>query len=505
MRMEKPEVNRRTRPAQRPNVIVICVDQWRGDALSAAGHPVVRTPHLDELAGQGTRFSRAYSSTPTCVPARVGLFCGQSPERHGRWGYRDGVPFDQAHPVTMQGVLREAGYQTQAIGKMHVYPERSRCGFDDVRLHDGFLHFGRRYGHRHLEANDDYLSWLRRQPQAHAGSDYFDDGVGCNSMVAIPWNRPEELHPTNWVVTETLDFLRRRDPTVPFFTWMSFHRPHAPFNPPQWAFDQYFLGERCTPPVGDWICEFEEFRQDNYHQTVLGRLQPDMHHRATSGYYGNITHIDLQLNRLFEGLQEYGLLEETSIVFTSDHGDMMGDHDMYRKSVGYEGSAHVPLIVRPAPAFFPDARRGQVVDAVSELRDVMPTVLEMAGVPVPETVDGVSLLPHALGEDPPWPRDIHGEHVHLGQSLQWVTDGKRKYLWASGRGIEQFFDLESDPHELHDLSADPGRGREVELWRLRLVDYLTGRPEGFVAEGELVPGRPVRTEAPHISALVEAP
>lgn len=490
--------------ADRPNVIVICVDQWRGDALSAAGHPVVRTPHLDELASHGTRFSRAYSSTPTCVPARVALFTGQSPERHGRWGYRDGVPFTQAHPVTMQGALRDAGYQTQAIGKMHVYPERSRCGFDDVKLHDGFLHFGRRYGGRNLEAHDDYLTWLRRQPGSHAGADYFDDGVGCNSMVAIPWNQREELHPTNWVVTEALDFLRRRDPTVPFFSWLSFHRPHAPFNPPQWAFDQYFHGERHEPPVGEWISKFEEFRHDNHHQTVLGKLQPDMHHRAASGYYGNITHIDLQLNRLFEALDEHGILDETSIVFTSDHGEMMGDHDMYRKSVGYEGSAHVPLIVRPAPAFFPDAPRGNVVSAVTELRDVMPSVLDMAGVPIPDTVDGLSLLPHALGQDPDWREEIHGEHVHLGQSLHWVTDGRRKYLWASGRGIEQFFDLEADPHEVDDLIDNGDRQDEIARWRSLLVGYLRGRPEGYADDdGALVAGRTPRTEAPRVTELLQ--
>lgn len=484
--------------------MVICVDQWRGDALSAAGHPVVRTPHLDEIARQGTRFSRAYSATPTCVPARVALLTGQSQERHGRTGYRDGIPFTRAHPVTLPGVLREHGYQTQAIGKMHVYPERSRCGFDDVRLHDGFLHFGRRYGGRNLTAQDDYLTWLRRQPEVGAGGDYFDDGVGCNSMVAIGWNRAEHLHPTNWVVTETLDWLDRRDPTVPFFTYVSFHRPHAPFNPPQWAFDQYLHGPRVTPPIGDWIGDFEEFRVDDYHQTVMGRLDPESHHRAMSGYYGNISHIDLQINRLIEGLADHELLDETSIVFVSDHGEMMGDHDMYRKSVGYEGSAHVPMIVRPAPAFFPDAARGQVIDAVTELRDVMPTVLAMAGVDCPDTVDGLSLLPYVCGEDPDWRSEIHGEHVHFNQSLQWVTDGRRKYLWASARGLEHFFDLEADPRELHDLADDPTRAEEVARWRSVLVDYLIDREEGFVVDGALVTGRPVQTEARRISALANS-
>lgn len=496
----------RNRKLDRPNVMLICVDQMRGDALSGAGHPVVKTPHLDEIADEGTRFARNYSATPTCVPARVALFTGQSQERHGRYGYRDGVPFTEAHPVTMQGVLREQGYQTQAIGKMHVFPERSRCGFDDVRLHDGFLHFGRRAGGRHLEANDDYLTWLRRQPGVDAHADYFDDGLGCNSQLAMPWNRDEYLHPTNWVVHETLDWLQRRDPTVPFLSYVSFHRPHAPFNPPQWAWDQYINRPRTDPPRGDWADAFEEFRRDNYHQTKFGRLDPETHHRTVTGYYGLITHIDMQLNRLFEGLADYELLDDTVIIFTSDHGDMMGDHDMYRKSVGFEGSAHVPLIVRPAPRFSPDAPRGQVITEVTELRDIMPTVLDFAGVEVPDTVDGASLKPFVTGTAAPevWRRDLHGEHTHFDQSLQWVTDGKRKYLWASAKGIEQFFDLEADPQELHNLIDDPTRAAEIDDWRRRLINYLDGREEGYVANGELITGRPVQSERSDITALVSA-
>lgn len=489
-------------PLDRPNIVLVCVDQMRGDALSAAGHPVIRTPHLDELARRGTRFSRAYTSTPSCVPARVALFTGQSPTRHGRYGYRDGIPFTQAHPVTLPGVLRGAGYQTQAIGKMHVFPERARCGFDDVRLHDGFMHFGRRYGGRNLIAHDDYLTWLQRQPGMDAQGDYFDDGVGCNSMVAVPWTKPEPQHPTNWVVTEAIDWLYRRDPEVPFFLYLSFHRPHAPFNPPQWALDSYLSTPPVEPPVGDWIDVYEPIRADGHHQLQHGKLSPAEHHRCVSGYYGNITHIDQQLNRFLEALADFELTDDTAIIFVSDHGDMMGDHDFYRKSVPYEGSSNVPFIVTPAARFATDAVRGQVRDDVVELRDVMPTVLEMAGVDVPDTVDGLSVVPLTAGARGAWRDEIHGEHTCYGQSLQWVTDGKRKYCWGSRDGDEQFFDLEADPKELHNLVAVPERAAEVADWRSRLVGYLDGREEGYVADGDLVTGCRIRTEASWISDLV---
>ncbi|NLD73062.1 MAG: sulfatase-like hydrolase/transferase, partial [Chloroflexi bacterium] len=217
----------------RPNIILIVADQWRGDCLSIAGHPVVHTPHLDEMALSGVRFNRAYTACPSCIPARAGLYTGMAQEHHGRVGYRDGVAWD--YPVTMAGELTAAGYQTQAIGKMHVYPERSQMGFQNVILHDGYLHYSRKQFAQAYDMVDDYLPWLRRELGRDA--DYFDHGVNCNSMVARPWDKEEYLHPTNWVVSQGIDFLRRRDPRKPFFLYLSFHRPHPPLDPPAWAFE----------------------------------------------------------------------------------------------------------------------------------------------------------------------------------------------------------------------------------------------------------------------------
>lgn len=485
----------------RPNVVLICVDEWRGDALSSAGHPHVQTPHLDELAARGTRFDRAYSATPTCVPARVALFTGQSQEAHGRVGYVEGVPFDQAHPVTLPGEFRKAGYQTQAIGKMHVFPERSRVGFDDVVLHDGFLHHSRRLHRRQFEFFDDYVPWLRRQPGLDPDADYFDHGINCNSVIARPWDKPESAHPTHWLGTQAVNWLPRRDPTVPFFLYLSFHRPHPPYDPPQWAFDQYMALPPYERELGDWEDDWDEFRDDGNYQTSIGDLPDTMVHRARAGYYGLMAQIDLQVNRFVESLAELGLLENTVIAFTSDHGEMMGDHRMFKKAVPYEGSARVPFIVADAPTRQGEGAGGgtardAVVSHVVELRDLMPTLLELAGLPVPEGVDGVSLADHIRrpgdASPPDAPREwLHGEHVYWGQSLQWVTDGRVKYVWGSGKGVEQLFDLVEDPGELHNLARDPDRRQDRDLWRGRLIEALTGREEGFVVDGELVTGRPV--------------
>lgn len=203
----------------KPNILLIMVDQMRGDCLSILNHPVVDTPNIDQLARNGVIFKNAYSATPTCVPARASLLTGMSQTSTGRVGYQERVPWQYEH--TLPGELAKNGYHTQCVGKMHVYPARNLCGFHNVVLHDGYLHYNR-FKYQNFESEsfnltgDDYLPWLRER----AGSqvDLIDLGLDCNaSTVARPWHLAEELHPTNWVVSQSIDFLRRRDTTKPFF------------------------------------------------------------------------------------------------------------------------------------------------------------------------------------------------------------------------------------------------------------------------------------------------
>lgn len=472
--------------------MLICVDQWRGDCLSADGHPVVRTPYLDAFAATGTRFSRAYSATPTCIPARAALHTGRSQTSHGRVGYEDGVRWP--YPTTLAGTFREAGYQTKGVGKMHVYPERDRLGFDDVELHDGYLHFARRRP-RDQRTYDDYLAWLAEQDGVGATADYADHGLDCNSVTARPWDKAERLHPTNWATTRAIDFLYRRDTTAPFFLFLSYHRPHPPYDPPAWAFEQYLAAPTGAPPVGDWTGDYAPWRRDGIPDTLVGRMDPVTWHRARAGYFGHMAHLDQQINRFLQMLHEFGHGDDTVVAFTSDHGEMLGDHDLWRKGYPYEGSARIPFLLAG-----PGVPERTVCDEVVELRDVMPTLLEAAGVPVPAGVDGRSALPVARGDTEghrPW---LHGEHVLLGQSLQWLTDGKEKYVWLSGNGTEQLFDLVVDPGELHNLAALPAHEGRVARWRARLAAELEGRPEGFVDGGVLRPGRPVDPVLPHLRA-----
>jgi arylsulfatase len=472
-----------------PNILLIVVDQWRADCLGAAGHPVIQTPHLDVLAADGVRFRHAYAAVPSCIAARASLLTGLHQRRHGRVGYRDGVPWD--YPTTLAGTFAAAGYHTQAVGKMHVYPTRSLQGFHNVVLHDGYLHAVR---HRdpHLVIEDDYLWDLRRRHGVDA--DTIDSGMGCNGYVVSPWPYDLMLHPTAWVTTQSIDFLRRRDPTKPFFLMASYHRPHPPLDPPQAYFDIY--RDVPLPPVarGDWVggegLPHVSLRTHSIDSPkMLDAAQID---RARRAYYAQCTFIDHQINRLIIALLEHRIFQDTAIIFVADHGDMLFDHDLEAKALPYEGSAAVPLIIRPPQRMLPPQQiglAGRVVDAPVELRDLLPTLCDLAGIPIPAGIDGRSLMPFVRGEHPSWREWLHGEHEWGRFSNHWLSDGRTKYAWYSQTGREQLFDLDADPTECHDL-ADK-RPDEVAIWRTRLVEELADREEGYVQDGRLVVGRPV--------------
>ncbi|HJP33981.1 MAG TPA: arylsulfatase [Candidatus Latescibacteria bacterium] len=468
---------------RRPNILFICVDQWRADALSLAGHPVAETPHLDRLARDGINFTQAYASTPTCVPARATIFTGLSPRHTGFVGYNDRI--DWRYDATMPGLLADAGYHTQCVGKMHTHPSRNLMGFHNVILHDGYLHRERAkrddYG-----LVDDYTPWLREHlgPQA----DYIDTGVGCNGYAARPWVYDEMLHPTSWVTTQSIDFLRRRDPTKPFFLMMSYHRPHPPLDPPQAFLDRYRAKDLPEPVMGDWAPADPPVRGlDSPVPT-----DPAQRDYARRAYYAQISHIDYQLNRMFQALFENGVLDDTAILFTSDHGEMLYDHNHVAKGYPFDSSARLPFILR-LPQLGNVHQGGRAapvaqVDQVVELRDLLPTFCDLAGVEVPGHVDGRSILPLTQGETAHWRPYLHGEHFLGGDSNQWLTDGHEKYIWYSQTGRELLFDLDTDPTELRDLTTS--RPERLRLWRERLIAELAGREEGFVQGDALVAGRP---------------
>lgn len=484
----------------KPNVLLIMVDQMRADCLSIMDHPVVDTPNLDQMARDGVLFDNAYAATPSCVPARASVLTGMSQKSTGRVGYQDKVPWNYDH--TIAGEFTKAGYHTQSIGKMHVYPTRSLCGFHDVQLHDGYMHYSRfKYNTKTMESQDytdDYLNWLK--DRAGSRTDLIDLGLDCNSStVARPWHLSEELHPTNWVTTQSIDFLRRRDPTKPFFLKMSYVRPHPPFDPPEAFYDMYRDLEMPEPPIGDWADQSDENRAGLSPITDRGIVPKQRLKRAQAAYYALITQIDHQIGRFMNAMQEYGVYNNTVILFASDHGELLGDHNLFRKSLPYEGSTKVPFIVAD-PGNNLKLNKNTTAENVVEMRDIMPTLLDAADVAIPDTVEGASVLPLCKSNTDGWRDYIHGEHSHGRESFHYITNGKEKYIWYSQTGNEQYFDLVKDPHEMHNAIDDDVYSDNIHERRTQLIKELDGREEGYSDGESLIVGRPVKSTLSHVTS-----
>ncbi len=471
-------------PDLRPNLLLIMTDQQRGDCMGCAGHPVLETPYLDQLAAEGTRFACAYTAVPSCLPARASLLTGMDQWHTGVLGMGKGQgPIPSSFTHTLPGELARTGYHTQAIGKNHFYPQRALNGYHNCILDES----GRAESPRFVS---DYLRWFEQHKNGPYG--YRDHSIDWNSWMARPSHLPEHLHPTHWTAQQAIEWLDRRDPEKPFFLKVSFARPHSPYDPPQAYFDQYAHRRMPDPVVGHWV-DSDPSGDPSGGATSANvnawrsRRSDAQVQRARAGYYGSITFIDHQIGRLLYEMRQHHAqaLANTWIIFLSDHGDMLGDHHLWRKTYAYEGSARVPMIVRP-PATC-EALRGQVRREVVELRDVMPTFLEAAGAAIPDSVDGRSLLSLARGQRVegwrPW---LHGEHdwcYSHEQAMHYLTDGNAKYIWFPYLGREQLFDLVADPGETRDLATSQAHAEQLTSWRRRLVDTLEQRGSQDLIQG----------------------
>lgn len=453
----------------RPNVLLFFPDQWRYDCLSGLGH-VTDTPYLDQLMAEGVTFTAAYSPCPSCIATRASLITGQTPNTCGRIGYQDGIPWPYRN--TLMRLLRDGGYQTINVGKTHFWPQRANLGFEVNRLYDP----------QKLEDPafvSDYHAWLDRETGGRIRDSVFE--MSSNTWLANPWVHEERLHPNCWTADVAIEQLVCRDPTRPFFLQVGFHRPPPPIDPPLSWYERY--RDRSLPPVpvGDWAAENDVPASDVGEGASRGRLSDHQLDRTRRAYYAQCSHLDFQIGRVLNYMRRLAkILENTWVIFTSDHGELLGDHHLFRKCNGIEGSAKVPLIVRPPRRFA--GPRGVRCDAPVAHQDLLPTVLEAAGVELPPRVEGRSLLPLAAGQNVPWRQFVHGEHSDRG--WQFVTDGREKYVWNFMTGQELFFDLTCDPRELRNLVADAACAERVAVWRKRLIDVLAQRPEDGLSDGQ---------------------
>lgn len=459
-------------PEQRPNVLLICVDHWSGLLLQAAGHPTIMAPTIDALCRNGTYFRRAYSACPTCVPARRTIMTGLSPRAHQDRKFSEHLNFPGV--PTLAQCFRDGGYQAYAVGKLHVYPQRSRIGFDDVILcEEGRHHLGM--------GADDWEQYIA--DRGYAGQE-FGSGLCSNDYLTRAWQLPEDCHPTNWAAREMSRTIHRRDPNKPAFWYLSFIGPHPPVWPLQTYMDLYRDVPMDQPVVGDWARDMANwpYGAANYNRRY-GTMRHSPPHAIDLGrraFYACVTHLDHQIRLVLGLLREQKLIENTIVMFIADHGDMLGDHGMWAKAVPYEGSARVPFIIQPVAGDGRLGGIGAVDDRIVELRDVMPTLLDLCGLPIPAHVEGLSLLrkesrSHLLIQ--------HWEGVN---AIRAIRDERYKLVYSPAGNRFQLFDLETDPRETRDLADDPAHAKVRQRLTQTLISELYGSDLEWVKDGRLV-------------------
>jgi arylsulfatase len=464
--------------AKQPHVLLVTTDHWAGSLLGVCGHSCVQTPTLDDLSRNGVRFPRAYAETPVCVPARRTLMTGCPPRTHG-----DRVFTDMEMPAlpTMAQTFRDAGYQAFAVGKLHVHPQRARIGFDDVILaEEGRTQWG---------VTDDYEAYLAEQG---VPGGQFMHGMGNNEYVNRPWHLDEEHHVTNWTTREMVRLMKRRDPSRPGFWYLSYNHPHPPLVPLRDYVDMYRDCPIDGPSKGEWAEDPDLLPHYLRQNHARGEQMSDADvRRARRAFYALCTHIDHQLRVVIGTLREEGLLDDTIIAFTSDHGDMLGKHGLWAKRLFYEESAQVPMILLGTAAQSADGTisPGTLDERLVGWQDIMPTLLGLAGVPVPESVEGRSMVSDPRRET------LYGEVGEGANATRMLHDGRYKLIYYPVGNRLQLFDLEVDPEEFTDLSGSDEHTGTRQRLQAQLVQELYGSDESWVRDGLLV-GMPDRVAAP---------
>jgi arylsulfatase len=453
----------------RPNIILITSDQQRYDTVGPAAPPFLRTPHFDLLCREGVRFSRAYADCPVCVPARVSMMTGKTALRHG---LTRNAPTSSVmgRDETLPACLSRAGYQTAAIGKMHFGPQRTRHGFDEMVLPDDY--------YREMQRRD--LAW---QPMRH--------GLGQNELYAAMSTTPEPLTLTSWIAEQAVTYiLERRDPTIPFFLWISFTKPHPPLDPPEPYFSMYRDEEIPARVLAGWSdgegCPEVIVRLRQRESYDL--LSPEVIRAARVAYYGLITQIDYNVGRVLAALQDVGLLEEAFIVWGSDHGEFLGDHRCGGKVFFHEPAARIPLVLR-MPKSWDDRRHGEECDRLATHADLLPTFAAAAGGRVPDGVDGMDLAAVARGRRAARPF-LEGTASGPAAPDGWpyylaITDGSWKYIWYPEGPAEHLFDLDQDPEERFNLAGVAEHVARRDELRAELLRRQQERDAPWLHDGAL--------------------
>ncbi len=465
---------------QRPNVILITGDHWRGDALACGGAGFLRTPNVDRLAASGVRFCNGSASNPICVPGRAVITTGNpshicTGNKGNSGGILPGQPRIAAH-------FAAAGYRTYAMGKMHYLPyvnPRVLNGFEVAELcEEGRVTWQRLQGQPDLwrEEYDEYLKtvgWGGYQ-RAH--------GIGNNDIRGGASPLPEEHYVDSWVMSRSLHHIEahcRERPRQPFFMWTSFIKPHPPYDPPR-PFDTLYDPREIPQPAGS-LADLAgrepslALRPGNY---GWDRMSPQAKQYSRAHYFGLVSFLDKQVGRLLDYLDARGLRENTIVLLTADHGDCLGDHGIFFKTCFLKGSVNIPFIVSAPGQGVP---AGATLETPVGQEDALPTLCDLAGVPPPAGICGKSLRGVMSGGG--FDRPYYVAET-CGQS-NMVFDGTWKYIYSELEATEELYCVKDDPDEMRNLAA--GDPKRVAAMREVLIQWLkdTGDEQMLGKDGRL--------------------
>jgi len=455
----------------RPNILWICTDQQRYDTVHALGNEHIRTPNLDRLIAEGVAFTRAYSQSPICTPSRACFLTGRYPSTvHVN---RNGNAYFPVPAQLITRMLADAGYDCGLSGKLHLSAAHGRV---ELRCNDGYRFF--KWSHHPRPESfwpteqHAYQLWLRDQgivwDEAYGGKTPGGSEIQASYGPGIE----ARYHQTTWCANEAIAFMTE-ERQGPWLMSVNPFDPHPPFDPPAEFLARMDAQNMPLPLFRPEELESQLAFEGIDHQTERPQSPHDYDARGmVAAYYAQIELIDQQVGRMLDALEESGQRENTMVIFMSDHGEMLGDHGLLLKGCRfYEGAVHVPLLIS-WPGHF---REGLRADALVELADIVPALLQATGLPVPENVQGVSLLPILTGQaDPGVHRDFVRCEYHDAISWRYAShanmifDGRHKLVVYHGHEIGELYDLEEDPKEFHNLWGHP----DAQMLQLELTKRL---------------------------------
>ena len=473
--------------SRQPNILWICSDQQRSDTLGCYGNPFVHTPNIDALAADGVRLSRAYVQSPVCAPSRASFLSGRYPRTCGVRQNGQDIPETE---YLVPRLFADNGYVCGLSGKLHISTcHPSVCPDMERRIDDGYSFFA--WSHHPAKAGkgnwsgNDYTNWLTSQ-----GLEYHTENLPECRFVQK--GMPAEYSQTTWCFNEAMRFIDQQDAEQPWLFSINCYDPHHPFDPPAEYFDRYrpILDKLPLPEYIPGELEDKSIFQRHDHEGAYNtpgnypyeEMTEQDHRCLTAAYWAMVDQIDHNVGRIVQHLKDIGQYENTIIIYTSDHGESLGDHGIYLKGpYCYETGVHVPFVMHWAGHTLSGVTRNALVEMI----DIAPTLCAAAGLEAPKSFQGRSFLPLMTDANAPdHHRDsvyaeFYNSNINHRNPLAFVTmvfDGRWKLVKvhaAEGAPDEgsELYDLASDPHEHHNLYNKPEHVAE----QARLLALLTDR------------------------------